>query len=634
MPKALRDEVESLLRFDGDTIGAIQGRVAAAARVALPAEIETDRMVVDRPDSRTPASEIGDGLKTADRGRILRRPAAEDKTGHALPFAAGTRLGHYVLHTLIGAGGMGEVYRAHDSRLHRTVAIKVLAPGVATPERVQRFEQEARAASALNHPNILTIYDVGREGDVAYFAMEWVDGRTLRHLMGSGVVPLRRTLQIAQQIADGLAKAHASGIVHRDLKPENVMVTADGLAKIVDFGIAKLGTRAAGVGTSDGDSTIARPLATESGAVMGTAGYMSPEQASAGPVDFRSDQFTLGLLIYELVTRSRPFERATTAETLAATIECEPTPIEVLSPQVSPHLAAVVARCLAKDPADRYESTRDLARDLKAIVDVSSRPTVLRAAKPTFVPVGPALVAATVLLVAAMVAVAWLSRDPRDASVQHGRPLVAVRPFRSLSPDVAQSYYAAGITEEIRGQLSQIGSLRLLSRTALEELSDTDAATIGRALGVTNFVDGSVRVDGNRVRITAELIDAATQETLWSNSYERERADMLAVQSNVALHIAAALHANLSADERQRLQRLPTANPQAYALYLRSQQMASNDRAQNLAAIELLHAGTRTRSRIRAGSITSRVPPRVYGVLRRSLVRHAGNRRGAGGAAN
>ena len=242
-----------------------------------------------------------------------------------------------MLESLIGAGGMGEVYRAHDSRLNRTVAIKVLAPEIATPDRVQRFEQEARAASALNHPNILTIHDVGREGDTAYFAMEWVDGQTLRELLKAGPVPLRRSIELGHQIAEGLAKAHAAGVLHRDLKPENVMVTGDGLAKIVDFGLAKI----AGASAVSNDSpTVTRAAGTEPGIVMGTAGYMSPEQASGRQVDYRSDQFSLGLLLYELLTRTRPFERATTAQSLAATIEAEPPPVETLNRDVSPHLAA------------------------------------------------------------------------------------------------------------------------------------------------------------------------------------------------------------------------------------------------------------------------------------------------------
>ena len=235
---------------------------------------------------------------------------------------SGDNLGPYRLLEKIGEGGMGEVYRAHDGRLQRTVAIKILAPRLATADRLERFEQEARAASALNHPNILTIHDVGRQGDTAYFAMEWVEGRTLRDELRAGPIAHRRTIQLTQQIAEGLAAAHAAGIIHRDLKPENVMVRSDGLAKIVDFGLAKLNAPAATTG--DADPTVTRAVTSDPGVVMGTVGYMSPEQASGRPVDYRSDQFALGLLIYELVIGKRPFDRPTTAQTLAATIEADP----------------------------------------------------------------------------------------------------------------------------------------------------------------------------------------------------------------------------------------------------------------------------------------------------------------------
>ena len=302
-----------------------------------------------------------------------------------MPLAPGTRLGPYLLQSLLGSGGMGEVYRAEDSRLRRTVAIKVLRPDLATPDRLARFEQEARAASALNHPNILTIHDVGRDGGTAYFAMECVDGQTVREILKQGALPLRRAIQLAHQVAEGLAKAHAAGIVHRDLKPENVMVTADGLAKIVDFGIAKLDGRP---GRAAAAETTTQAGQTALGSVVGTVGYMSPEQASGKPVDFRSDQFALGLLIYELVTRTRPFERATTAQSLAATIEDDPAPIETLRAEVPPHLAMVAAHCLAKDPADRYESTGDLARDLRGIVEAGSRSTTAAAMPPRSIDLG------------------------------------------------------------------------------------------------------------------------------------------------------------------------------------------------------------------------------------------------------
>jgi serine/threonine protein kinase len=232
---------------------------------------------------------------------------------------AGTRLGAYDITGPIGAGGMGEVYRASDARLGRTVAIKILPPDLATPDRVERFQQEARAASTLNHPNILTIYDVGRDGETAWFAMELVDGQALRDPLNAGPIPLKRALDFARQVADGLAKAHAAGVVHRDLKPENVMVTGDGLATIVDFGIAKARTDPAGAPRHH-EATMTAMAGTTPGVVVGTIGYMSPEQATGRPVDYRADQFALGLLIYELLTRTRPFARPTTAQSIAATI--------------------------------------------------------------------------------------------------------------------------------------------------------------------------------------------------------------------------------------------------------------------------------------------------------------------------
>ena len=503
-----------------------------------------------------------------------------------MPLSAGARLGPYVVESLIGAGGMGEVYRAHDDRLNRTVAIKVLAPELASPDRVERFTQEARAASALNHPNILTIHDVGRENDTAYFAMEWVDGRTLRGMLRAGPIPMRRSVELALQIAEGLAKAHAAGVVHRDLKPENVMVTRDGLAKIVDFGLAKIVEPPA---SADGE-TVTRVAGTEPGIVMGTAGYMSPEQAIGRPVDYRSDQFSLGLIIYELLTRTRPFERPTAAQSLAATIEAEPAPVETLSPEVSPHLAAVVARCLAKDPAERYESTRDLARDLKSVLDSSVR-TATTPVRRAALRVRPlAAIAAIVLMVIAGVA-AWRWRSAHSAgeATTTERPLIAVVPFRSLSVDPQQAYFAAGMTDEIRGQLSQVSSLRLLSRNALAGYEDNELRRMIRELGVESLVDGTVRVEDRRVRIAAELVNAATRETLWSNTYDRELSDILAVQSDVAVQIARALNARLSPHEQQRLEVQPTTNLEAYSLYLQAQQAVPlADRARNLAAMDLL----------------------------------------------
>ena len=284
---------------------------------------------------------------------------------------ARTRLGPYEVLDLLGSGGMGEVYRARDTRLHRDVALKVLPASLSSdPARLKRFETEARSASALNHPNIVTIYEVGHSDSTSFIVMELVDGRSLREMLHAGPLPLRKLLAIAGQIADGLAKAHAAGIVHRDLKPENVMFTRDGFAKILDFGLAKLTHTDSHKGQTE--QMPAMPGATEPHLVMGTAGYMSPEQAMGQRVDFRSDQFSFGAVLYEMATGKPAFDRPTSPETLAAIIREEPDPIGALNAKVPAQLRWIVERCLAKDPKDRYAATEDLARDLTILRDHSS----------------------------------------------------------------------------------------------------------------------------------------------------------------------------------------------------------------------------------------------------------------------
>ncbi|HEY6928833.1 MAG TPA: protein kinase [Thermoanaerobaculia bacterium] len=302
-----------------------------------------------------------------------------------MTLSAGSKLGPYEILAPIGAGGMGEVYRARDPRLRREVAIKVLAEGFASDaDRRKRFEQEARSASALNHANIVTIYDIGSSDSMVYIAMELVEGRTLRELLHEGAMPTKRLLDYSYQIADGLAKAHAAGIVHRDLKPENVIISRDGVVKILDFGLAKL---LPGDAVAPGDSATA-VQETQPGTVLGTVGYMSPEQASGKTVDFRSDQFSLGSMFYEMATGSRAFQRSTSAETLTAIIREDTEPIGKLNPSVPAPYRWIVERCLAKDPEERYASTRDLARDLKSIREHLSEASISGALP--IAPVAPA----------------------------------------------------------------------------------------------------------------------------------------------------------------------------------------------------------------------------------------------------
>ena len=289
-----------------------------------------------------------------------------------MPLAPKTQLGPYEILAPLGVGGMGEVYRAKDPRLAREVAIKVLPESFAQDkDRLRRFEAEARAASALNHPNIVTVYDIGTSAGTAFIAMEFIDGASLRQMLAEGPLPERKMLEVAVQIAEGLAKAHSAGIVHRDLKPENVMVTRDGYIKLLDFGLAK--PFAAPV---EGGSALPTAAGeTQPGTVLGTVGYMSPEQASGRAVDFRSDQFSLGSILYEMATGHRAFQKGTGAETLSAIIREEPEPVSRVNPRAPAPYRWIVERCLAKDPDDRYASTRDLARDLKSVRDHLSEAT-------------------------------------------------------------------------------------------------------------------------------------------------------------------------------------------------------------------------------------------------------------------
>src|SRR5512135_1471940 len=295
-----------------------------------------------------------------------------------MPLSSGERLGSYEILGPLGAGGMGEVYRARDTRLSREVAVKVLPAELASDVgRLRRFEKEAQAASALNHPNIVTIYEIGTSDSRSYIAMELVSGKTLRELLFPGPLPVKRSLQIGVQIAEGLAKAHEAGVVHRDLKPENIMVTKDGLVKILDFGVAKLRSAA---GESGEETNIPTETGTRPGVILGTAGYMSPEQAGGQPIDFRSDQFSLGSILYELVSGKRAFQGKTGVDTLAAILNEDPQPLADLSPQAPAPLRWIVERCLAKTPEGRFGATWDLARDLATVRDHLTEAAGVRAA--------------------------------------------------------------------------------------------------------------------------------------------------------------------------------------------------------------------------------------------------------------
>ncbi|MEO6259786.1 MAG: serine/threonine-protein kinase, partial [Thermoanaerobaculia bacterium] len=454
---------------------------------------------------------------------------------------AGTTVGPYEIVAPIGAGGMGEVYRARDRKLDREVALKVLSAELsASAEHLRRFEQEARAASALNHPNIIAIYDVGRIDSVSYIAMELVDGHDLRSMTAEAPIPLKRVLRIACKVADGLAAAHEKGIVHRDLKPENVIVSNEGFVKIVDFGLAKLVSP-----FSQTDTT--RPH-TSPGSVFGTVGYMSPEQASGKATDFRGDQFSFGVILFELLASQRPFERPSAAETMTAIIrEDAPLLPEGLEP-VRDRLEGVLGRCLAKDPRERYGSTRDLARDLREIRDAITRPadSGRRSAPlphPKVVRGRISRVAGAVAMVAAVAVGVLVVRDYTRVPTRGARS-VAVLPFRNLGGSVANQDFTDGLSETIAARLAEAPSLRVVSPfDGVTPSTVQSAAEVARRRGVDVLLRGSVQHSGDILRVTYAVIEGSTGRQMAGQTVTGPARDLFAFEDNVADQILRSLGA-------------------------------------------------------------------------------------------
>ena len=477
----------------------------------------------------------------------------------------GTRLGSYEITSLLGSGGMGQVYRAKDHKLGRDVAIKVLREELASdPERLRRFEQEARSASALNHPNIITIYDIGKHGDTPYIAMEFVEGKTLREMLAEGPLLTKKLLQLATQIAEGLAKAHSAGIIHRDLKPENLMVTDDGYVKILDFGLAKLMPEAVDYGSEE--TTISREL-TRAGVILGTVGYMSPEQASGRPLDHRSDQFSFGSILYEMATGKIAFKRETAAQMLAAIIEGEPEPVAKVNPNVPAHLRVIVERCLEKHREERYESTRDLARELEGLREIPFALPAILTRRTVLAGVSALVVLGLALLVGLNVG------GLRDHLLGGTTPIdsLAVLPLANQSGDPEQEYFVDGITEAIITDLAKISALKVISRNSAMRYKDTDMSIpeIAEELGVDAVVEGSVLREGDRVRVAAQLIEASTDQYLWADNFDRELRDILSLYSDIARAIAQEIEIAVTPEEETRLASIRPVNPEAYDAYLR-----------------------------------------------------------------
>jgi len=498
----------------------------------------------------------------------------------------GQTISHYKILEKLGEGGMGIVYRAHDTSLDRDVALKFLPHYLTSdPTEKERFHHEARAAAALTHQNIAVIHEIGEHEHPAYagapagrqlfIAMEYVEGKTLKQLMGSEPLSVKKILDMAIQVCDGLAAAHEKGIVHRDIKSDNIIVTAKGQAKITDFGLAKV----------KGATKL-----TKSGSTLGTAAYMSPEQAQGEEVDHRSDIFSFGVVLYELLAGKLPFGGEHQAALMYSIVNEEPKPIARFNEKVTPELEHIVMKALAKDKEERYQHVDDLLADLRherkgleyARAGYVRAPS---AEQPVVEPERPKpkknflkyVIPMTVVVAGAVLVVIF---NPFNIEIGSKKPLlvdrksVAVLPFTNMSGDKEDEFFSDGITEDIIAQLSNIAELKVISRTSVMHYKNTNKnlRDIGRELNVATVLEGSVRRADNQVRIVAQLIDAANDEHLWAQTYDKELKQVFAIQSDVAQQIASALKAKLTPREKELLGKKPTENLDAYSYYLKGRE--------------------------------------------------------------
>ncbi len=466
----------------------------------------------------------------------------------------GQTLGHYRIKAKLGAGGMGEVYRASDPRLDRDVAIKVLPEHLAgDPQALARFEREAKVLAALSHPNILAVFDVGLEQGVHYLVTELLEGQTLRVRLDGGPLSWREGVEIAAAVADGLAAAVAKGITHRDLKPENIFLTSDGRVKILDFGLARYRPK-----PLTPEETVAA-TETQAGTVMGTVGYMSPEQVRGEPAEAPSDIFSCGCVLHEMVTGERAFARSSPMETLAAILR-DPVPPATGVPV---ELQRVITHCLEKNPALRFQSARDLAFALRAVTAAAeSQPVPVVPGGPRRLPA--VWIAAAFAVLVAAAGVFWMTQQ--DSPIDS----LAVLPLVNAG-DPGAEYLSDGISESLITSLSRLPRLKVKSRDAVSRYKgqNKDAQAVGREQGVRAVLKGRLLQRGDVFTVNVELVDARDNTLLWQDQYERRMGDLLAVQQEISRQISAALRLKLTSDEQRNLVKRQTESTEAYQFYLK-----------------------------------------------------------------
>jgi len=507
----------------------------------------------------------------------------------------GRQIGHYQVLSRIGRGGMGEVFLAQDTRLGRKVALKLLRRDfTGNEERLRRFRQEAQAASALNHPNILTIHEIGQEGSLHFIATEYVEGKTLREALSGTRMSLGQVLDIAAQVASALAAAHNAGIIHRDIKPENIMLRSDGYVKVLDFGLAKLSDPK----TAYSEAPTLVKVETEPGVVMGTFSYMSPEQARGLAVDARTDIWSLGVMIYEMVAGRQPFEGETSSDVMSLILQREPPPLAHSWPEVPGELERIVRKALHKDKEERYQTSKDLVIDLRTLrksleleaemersappmavspltINQSAATTAQYTSSAEYIVEGLkrhkriAVGAIALLLVASAVAAAAYLYSLRSGGATINS--MAVLPFVNASDDPDTEYLSDGITESLINSLSQLPNMRMIARTSAQRYKgrEMDPQTVARELGVEAILTGRIVRRGDQLAVSVELLDARDSRHIWGEQYNRRPSDILAVQQEIAREISERLRARLTGEERRLVTRNYTDNVQAYQLYLR-----------------------------------------------------------------
>jgi serine/threonine-protein kinase len=541
------------------------------------------------------------------------------------PLLPNATLSHYRILSKIGEGGMGEVYLAQDTKLDRKVALKILRTEfAANQDRMRRFVQEAKAAAALNHPNIATIHEIGESDNVNFIAMEFIDGTTLRERIYHEETDLRKLLRFLQHVAEGLAKAHAAGIVHRDLKPDNIMITRDGHAKILDFGLAKLIEQQPIVSDDSSQVTTAvMPPHSTPGAIMGTVGYLSPEQAQGKTteIDQRSDIFSFGCILFEAVTGQKPFEGESVIKSLHMVVY-EPAPaITDLNPSAPSELQRIVRRCLAKDPDERYQSIKEVAielkelqRELGAAIDATVLPPpreipeaqlgATRSTPPTSLSTRASIAVSGIkqhkfaAIIAALVlvgGVAALILYWRGHSNVVAIKSIAVMPFVNEGGNSDIEYLSDGMTEALISSLSRLPNLSVKPRSSVFRYKgkEVNAGTVGRELNVQAILNGHVSQRGDQMTVSLELVDVQKDIVIWSEQYPRQKTELVTLQSEIARDVSTKLKIKLSGADEQRVTKTYTQNPEAYRLYLQGRYFWNKRSAENLKkATELLRLAT------------------------------------------